>query len=298
MNICFKCQKDTDVTQQKHGLHKQCFKEWFNLIDKEEDFQNLVLRKEASNDEEEKHFHNTSFFHGKFEKYSAELGKKNYILKLSREYPELARSEYLCNQIGKTLGLDIPKSHLLCLFNERDSFISYNFMQDYKDSNLEHIWHFLTKNDQFTLEVLLKIIEKQTGRLSEIRKFIKICLFDALIGNHDRHGRNLGLISTVNGYVLAPSYDNPSYFAMAEFLAASHSPKCVIVTSFTQEPMMEDYVKEFMRLGFGEEIRKFKASVDYETLNSLIKSSFISEERKNVFLNFIKRQYQEMDNVL
>lgn len=298
MNICFKCQKDTDVTQQKHGLHKQCFKEWFNLIDKEEDFQNLVLRKEASNDEEEKRFHNTSFFHGKFEKYSAELGKKNYILKLSREYPELARSEYLCNQIGKTLGLDIPKNHLICLFNERDSFISYNFMQDYKDSNLEHIWHFLTKNDQFTLETLLKVIEQQTGRLSEIRKFIKVCLFDALIGNHDRHGRNLGLISTVNGYILAPSYDNPSYFAMAEFLAASHSPKCAIATSFTQEPMMEDYVKEFMRLGFGEEVRKFKASVDYETLNSLIKSSFISEERKNAFLNFIKRQYQEMDNVL
>lgn len=298
MNICFKCQKDTDVTQQKHGLHKQCFKEWFNLIDKEEDFQNLVLRKEASNDEEEKRFHNTSFFHGKFEKYSAELGKKNYILKLSREYPELARCEYLCNQIGKTLGLDIPKNHLICLFNERDSFISTNFMQDYKGSNLEHIWHFLTKNDQFTLEVLLKIIEKQTGRLSEIRKFIKICLFDALIGNHDRHGRNLGLISTVNGYVLAPSYDNPSYFAMAEFLAASHSPKCAIATSFTQEPMMEDYVKEFMRLGYGEEVLKFKVSVDYETLNASIKSSFISEERKNAFLNFIKRQYQEMDNVL
>ncbi|MBY0272333.1 MAG: HipA domain-containing protein [Alphaproteobacteria bacterium] len=298
MNICFKCKEDTEAIQQKHGLHKQCFKEWFNLIEEEDDFQNLVLRREASNDEEEKHFHNTSFFHGKFEKYSAELGKKNYILKLSREYPELARSEYLCNQIGKTLELDIPKNHLICLFNERDSFISYNFMQNYKDSNLEHIWHFLTKNDQFTLETLLKIIEKQTGRLSEIRKFIKICLFDALIGNHDRHGRNLGLISTVNGYVLAPSYDNPSYFAMAEFLAASHSPKCAIATSFTQEPMMEDYVKEFIRLGYGEEIQKFKASVDYETLNALIKSSFISEDRKNAFLNFIKRQYQEMDNVL
>lgn len=171
-------------------------------------------------------------------------------------------------------------------------------MQDFKGSNLEHIWHFLTKNDQFALETILKIIEKQTGRLSEIRKFIKICLFDALIGNHDRHGRNLGLISTVNGYVLAPSYDNPSYFAIAEFLAASHSPRCTIATSFTQEPMMEDYLKELMRLGFGEEIQKFKASLDYEALTSLIKSSFISEERKNAFLNFIQRQYQEISNVL
>lgn len=298
MSICFKCKESIEVTQQKHGLHRHCFKEWFNLIDEEDNFQNLVLRREASNIEDGQHVHNTSFFHGKFERYSAELGKKNYILKLSREYPELARTEYLCNQLGTTLGLDIPKNHLIFLFNERDSFISYNFMQDYKGSNLEHIWHFLTKNDQFTLETIVKIIEKQTGRLSEIRKFIKICLFDALIGNHDRHGRNLGLISTTNGYVLAPSYDNPSYFGTAEFLAASHSPRCTIATSFTHEPMMEDYIKEFMRLGFDEEIRKFKASLDYEALNSLIKSSFISEERKNAFLNFIQRQYQEMNNVL
>jgi hypothetical protein len=157
-------------------------------------------------------------------------------------------------------------------------------MQDYKGANLEHIWHFLTKNDQFTLETILKIIEKQTGRLSEIRKFIKICLFDALIGNHDRHGRNLGLISTANGYVLAPSYDNPSYFAMAGFLAASHSPKCTIATSFTSEPMMEDYVKEFQRLSFGEEVGKFKANLDYETINSLIKSSFFLKKEKMRFL--------------
>lgn len=286
------------ATQQKHGLHGHCFKEWFNLLDEEDDFQNLVLRRGTGNPKRENYFHNTSFFHGKFEKYSAELGKKNYILKLSREYPELARTEHLCNQIGSVLGLDIPTNHLICLFNERDSFISYNFMQDYKGANLEHIWHFLTKNDQFTLETILKIIEKQTGRLSEIRKFIKICLFDALIGNHDRHGRNLGLISTANGYVLAPSYDNPSYFAMAGFLSASHSPKCTIATSFTSEPMMEDYVKEFQRLGFGEEVGKFKANLDYETINSLIKSFFVSKERKNAFLNFIQRQYQEMNNVL
>ena len=127
MNICFKCKENIEVTQQKHGLHKYCFKEWFNLIDEQDDFQNLVLRRETSNDEMESSLRSTSFFHGKFEKYSAELGKKGYILKLSREYPELARTEYLCNQIGKSLGLDIPRNYLICLFNERDVFVSYNF---------------------------------------------------------------------------------------------------------------------------------------------------------------------------
>jgi len=215
---------------EKHGLHLHCFKDWFRLADESEDFENLTLVKENSSYSDQ----NKSFFHGKFEKYSASLGGRDYILKMSREYPELSKVEYVCNRLGILVGLSIPNHYLLRFQEQEDCFVSDNFMKDFKDSNLEHIWHFLKKRDKFSVETLLKVIEKKTEKLSEIQKFIKLCLFDALIGNHDRHGRNLGLIHTPLGYLFSPCYDNPSYFGIASFLGASHAPRGAIATSATE----------------------------------------------------------------
>ncbi|EKE10467.1 MAG: hypothetical protein ACD_16C00030G0004 [uncultured bacterium] len=297
-HVCFKCRGNLQSDFQKHGLHKNCFKEWFHLADEGEDFWNLILRQELSAHDKERSFKNTSFFHGKFKKYSAELGGKTYILKMSPEYPELAKTEYLCNQIGIAIGIDIPKNYLLTFQGQENCFVSYNFMQDFAGSNLEHIWHFLKPTESYNLETLVKIIEKQTQRLSEIQKFIKVCLFDALIGNHDRHGRNLGFISTSQGYIFSPCYDNPSYFGIADFLAAAHAPRCAIATSSTEEPMMKEYIMEYRRLGFEDEIHEFKKCLDIEKLTSLINHSFLSEERKKAFLTFVERQYREVNYAL
>ncbi len=301
-NICYKCKEPFDNNaKKKHGLHPLCFKEWFfakntNHSAEEEDFQNLSFERTLV-DHKQPHFV-TSFFHGKFKKYAGDLGGKKYILKLSDEYPELAKTEYVCNQIGTLLGLDIPKNHLLHFQNEQDCFVTYNFMQDFVPSTLEHIWRFLKESDAYDLETLLAIVEKHTSRLTEIKKFIKMCLFDALIGNHDRHGRNFGLICTSYGYSFSPYYDNPSYFGIAEFLGAMHSPRLAIATSTTQEPTMKDYIEEFSQLGFKEEISAFKKDLDIEKVRLLIQESFLSEMRKKAFLRFMERSYQELHHVV
>jgi serine/threonine protein kinase HipA of HipAB toxin-antitoxin module len=53
-----------------------------------------------------------------------------------------------------------------------------------------------------------------------------MCLFDALVGNHDRHGRNIALIETRKGHILSPFYDNPSYIGIEDhnLLLAEHNP--------------------------------------------------------------------------
>ena len=118
LNQCFKCRKPIeDSTARKHGLHPNCFKEWFKLADEQEDFRHLNPRSDQRSN-------NTTFFHGKFKKYSASLANKEYILKFSDEYPELAKTEYLCNQIGVLLGLNIPKSYLISFLNKEDCFVS------------------------------------------------------------------------------------------------------------------------------------------------------------------------------
>lgn len=296
-NTCYRCNKLLeDSLQVKHGLHPSCFEEWFNLVDAEEEFRHLSFERDAQ--EGKQAYINTSFFHGKFKKYSADLGGKKYILKMSQEYPELPRMEYLCNQIGALVGLDIPKHYMLHFQGEQDCFVTYNFMQDFPPATLEHGWRFLKESDKYNLEILLGVVEKYTGRFTEIQKFIQMCLFDALTGNHDRHGRNFGLIRTSQGYQFSPCYDNPSYFGIAEFLGAHHSPRCVITTYSTEEPMMKDYIEEFVRLGFKEEIMSFRKRVDIEKIRVLVGQSFVSKARQSAFLRFMEGTYQELCNVL
>ncbi|MCE3231400.1 MAG: hipA [Alphaproteobacteria bacterium] len=295
-NRCYKCKRSLEDTPKKHGVHPHCFQEWFALADTAEDFQRLNLERVP---EENTLSHlTTSFFHGKFKKYSADLGGKKYILKMSDEYPELAKTEYLCNQIGVLLGLDIPKNYLLHFQEEQDCFVTYNFMQDFIPATLEHAWRFLKESDRYDLETLLAVVEKHTGRLTETKKFIQMCLFDALIGNHDRHGRNFGLIRTSHSYVFSPCYDNPSYFGIAEFLAASHAPRGAIATASVSDPMMKDYVEELTRLGLKGEALAFRKDLKIEKVKSFIQDSFLSEERKKAFLKFLEQSYQELIHAL
>lgn len=299
MNLCFKCKKEVEASHKKHGLHKKCFKEWFSLIDEAEDFKDIYQPKETFDGSPEKKLYQTTFFHGKFKKYSAILGGKKYILKICQDHPELAKTEYLCNQLAVTAGLDIPKNYLIRFMENEDCFVTYNFMQDYQGGALQHIYHFI-EHDQYNIEALLKVIEKKTNRLSELQKFINLCLFDALIGNNDRHGRNIGFISTASNYTLSPCYDNPSYFGIEDenLLGAFLNPKCSIITSVEKEPMIKDYILEFIRLGYKEEVSNFLRSLNFPAFVLLIKESFLSDKRKKAFQVFISTQYQELVDVL
>ena len=91
---------------------QSCFQREFS-IGAGVDFENVAIRHQASGGDpnstnESKH--RTSFFHGKFRKYSATLGGQNYILKVQeKDYEELPVTEFLCNQIAKQLGFKVPK---------------------------------------------------------------------------------------------------------------------------------------------------------------------------------------------
>ena len=141
----------------------------------------------------------TSFFHGKFRKYSAQLGDKHYILKVEQEdVPALPATEYLCNQIAQAIGLHVPAHYLIRFEGTLTSFVVNNFMHNRQASNLIHIYRFLDSPNNFTCEGILKIIDKEVGRFTDVCRFVELCLFDSLrIGNHDRHGRNLRLIKIV-----------------------------------------------------------------------------------------------------
>jgi hypothetical protein len=216
------------------------------------------------------------------------------------DYPELPPVEYLSNQIAKNLGLTLPNFYLIHFLNELEAFVVDNFMDNYSPGNLIHIYHFLDPNQPFSCQAILKVLHEKLGRLKAIELFINLCLFDAIIGNHDRHGRNIAFIETKKRLELAPCYDNPSYLGIEDhrLLGANHNLSGRIVTVKTDNPTMQDYVVEFKELGYLEHLDVFNKKLQKLNLNKFIENSFLSSKRKEAFTRLTKARLQEFNNAL
>lgn len=297
---CLSCHQF--VEEPVHGFHVECFIQEFRLPDHttSTDFSDVAIK---SNAPASGHLHpmNSSFFHGKFKKYAAKLNDRSYILKvMDKNYPELPHVEYLCNQIAKALGVNTPDFHFIRFMNEVETFVVRNFMDHYVPGNLIHIYHFLDKEQPFSCENVMQIVKDKVGRIDAMKQFVSMCLFDALVGNHDRHGRNIAFIETPKGCVFAPSYDNPSYLGIEEdkFLPAQHNPRGKISTDNTSEPTMKDYVLEFKRMGYEAWVEEFQKRVQKVSIPQMIGGSFVSPKRQQALLSLITRRIEEMNDAL
>jgi hypothetical protein len=130
---------------------------------------------------------------------------------------------------------------------------------------------------------------------------VKTILFDSLIGNHDRHGRNLGFLVMSNNISLAPIYDNVSYLSLeaGNMLQADFNPTGKISTEFSQEPSMRDYVIELRKLGFESEVARFFSTLTLhgmKKIDLLIDNSFCSSLMKLALKKLIQKRYMELQH--
>ncbi len=299
---CLKCQtplaKSDDFATM--GLHAACFAEWFKLKTPEP-FSGFRRRQADSQDlllnGPDTASWNTSFFHGRFKKYSATLAGESYIFKVKEDMaPELPDNEYLCNQIAHNVGLPVPDFYLVKFGGER-AFVTKNFVRRIGGAaNLVHLCHHRPVTAPYDCETLLGIILKETGRHADAEIFVKTCLFDALVGNHDRHGRNLGLLVTSKGTSLAPIYDNTSALGLehGEFLKADWNPSGKIATKATMEPTGKDYVLEFIRLGYRDQVAAFVRHLHLAKLLAIVDRSFCSDFMKDAMKSLITKRAKEI----
>ncbi len=302
--ICFKCNKKLNKRDYQFGLHSQCFEEWFDVEPNTEFLHLQRLNSDsftAAGSNNPIEAWNSSFFQGKFRKYSAKLGKHDYILKVQQEEaPELPDVEYVSNQIARTLGISVPDFYLIELYGQR-TFVSKNFISSKKQAtSLQHLYHFLSSEKDYACENIIKVIHQQTNRSTDVYAFIRICLFDALIGNHDRHGRNLGFIVTPRDKLLAPSYDNVSVLGLeyGDWLKASFNPCGKITTKISIEPSAKDYAVEFIRLGYRENVSEFVSKINIPLIKRHIMESTCSTLMKKALLRLIKSRIKEYQNAL
>lgn len=296
---CLKCQLEIDSQVNAHyGLHPACFTEWFNVPELTE-FVSLKRRASDSDTEHDASLpsKNSSFFHGKFKKYSADLYGESYILKMRQEEaPELPEVEYLCNQIGRLLGIPVADFFYIDFYGEK-TFVTKNFIKAGTLTDLQHIYHFRSENEH-SCEGLINAIAEKTRRPHDVSIFVKTLLFDSLIGNHDRHGRNMGFVITSTQCVLSPIYDNVSYLSLesGNMLKADFNPTGKINTKETYEPSMRDYVIELNRLGHHEEVKDFYKKLELHLLLKLIDNSYCSIEMKNAIKRLLIKRSEELKN--
>ncbi len=299
---CLKCLQSLEPsTLERYGLHENCFTSWFGLKEPEE-FTGIERRSEsgAPKTPDKTKGWNTSFFHGKFRKYSAILSGESYIFKMKQEdAPELPEVEFVSNQIAKSVGLPVPDFYSIEFYGER-TFVTKNFVKKSTNSTLNHINHYLGDSSRYDCETIAHVILSQTTRPYDVDVFVKACLFDSLIGNHDRHGRNLAFVVTPKGISLAPIYDNPSALGIeeGEILQAQFEPRGKIWTKNSTEPTASDYVEEFYRLGQEDAVRDFFGRTNLKKILRLIQESSCSPLMKGALSTLVSRRYEEMKNAI
>ena len=156
--------------------------------------------------------------------------KKNwplYIAKTGQKfYPNESITEHLLTRIGQCLGFNTAESHLAIVsgqlrfmskhFHSRKeelihgAEIYYGYLEDrdFVDQieNEKRARSFFTV--QFTEEALKSLFPKDYQKLFD--QFLEMILFDALIGNNDRHYYNWGVIQSLDRgkpVRFAPIYD-------------------------------------------------------------------------------------------
>ncbi len=118
---CYKCKEPLLPTMKiKHGLHSACFCRWFK-VHEDDDFYDVVAHPAEASSSPSFSTITSSFFHGRFRKYSAQLGSKTYLLKVQQEgYPELPAMEYLCINL---LALDTRIHNSFVSTKRQEAFI-------------------------------------------------------------------------------------------------------------------------------------------------------------------------------
>lgn len=310
MNQCLRCDRPASPSELHYGQHQECFQEVFRVSGKPE-FVSLVP-KSSTTDRNQKQpslsidRHLTSYFGGNYRKYEGDLGGAKYILKLSKpEYPELAAVEFVSNKIAYRCGLKVPTPFTLIAMGEGElAFVSRNFMDALPGhATLNHIYHYkpLEDPDHYTVEDIVKTIYRETKSALDVRTFLRVLLFDALVGNHDRHGRNLALIVNAQHQRLSPIYDNPSYLGLESgaMLNAAFSPRGKIWTKASQEPQMKEYLDELERLGTLEVARDFCKNLSMpKIVEDIDHSSSLSDPMKKALKRLIVSRHEDLEAYL
>lgn len=264
-----------------------------------------------------------------------------YIAKVGHKwYPMESITEYLLNRIGEVLGLEMAFSRLM-VAGEQIRFLSRYFLTGneqlvhgaqifsgyLEDEELvEQIEREQMSRDLFTFQFVEASLQNQfPGHASQLlESFVKLLVFDAIIGNNDRHFYNWGVIADITGKNIprfSPIYDT----ARGLFWNISESQ---IVERFKKPKEMNDFLRKYVnkslpKTGWEDtkDINHFKLIellfkndkrycdvcrelLNFEKLNAVIDllnrefAALMSIERRQIIKHCLTLRYEQLNEVL
>ncbi len=160
-------------------------------------------------------------------------------------------SEKLCYELAKVLGYDCARIELAKDESGNLGVLNYLFVRpnsvEHSDAIAYLNIHYKDRSKFYTISNIKATLDKIDKSL--FNDFLKIMLFDALVGEQDRHEENWG-VKKINGkYMISPLYDNG----------------CSLLKEFKDEKFAEKYYNG--EKNFGAYIRRSKVII-YKEDNS------------------------------
>ena len=119
-------------------------------------------------------------------------------------------SERMSYEIAKILGYDCAKIEFAKDLEGNLGILNYLFVDINNNEHMDADSYLNIKEKERSKYYTISNIKKTLDELDEklFNDFIKIMVFDALIGEQDRHEENWGIEKIGNEYKISPLYDN------------------------------------------------------------------------------------------
>lgn len=192
-----------------------------------------------------------------------------------------ACSEKMCYEIAKVL--DYPCAHIELAMDEKGEIgiLNYLFVDVSKEEHDDAVSYInkdsIERKYFYTVENIKKCLDDIDKKL--FNDFLKIMVFDALVGETDRHEENWGITKSQLGYRISPLYDNG----------------CNLLRNFKDENLAEKYysgAKDFQSYIIGSKTYIYKN--DNKTHYNLIE---LIEYLYKKYPNQIEKEIKNLDKL-
>lgn len=171
-------------------------------------------------------------------------------------------SECIAYKLACLLGMECARFEV-GIYNGREGSMSYNIITNEGQSLIEGISYIICKHKDYDVEHLrdkksgevysLKMIEESLPESVTFKDFLKIVLFDYLIGNTDRHQSNWALIQEKEKLRFSPLYDNSS--SLCAYLSDRDVEACIGNDNLKWKSVVETKSKSIIRITSEDEQR-------------------------------------------
>ena len=200
-------------------------------------------------------------------------------------------SEKISYEIAKVLNYECAEIELAKDEKGDLGILNYLFV-DKNNNNQEHIdiISYINKKSEsrkefYTIDNIKKCLDEINSNL--FYDFLKIMVFDALIGEQDRHEENWGVIVTEGKYKISPLYDNGCSL-LREFYSEKNAQKY-----YSGEKDFDAFIKRSKTLIYKDSVSKYK---HFELIRKLY---FDYPEKIREEINNLKKLTNEkIDNIV